>query len=240
MFLKRILLGIAMKIVAADSAAAVLNECFEPLKIVATAAVLVEPPYREASAQIGEPVFANVENGHQVIVHELELCRALLKTYRADVVHLDVSLGAASVETLSPIQFSGMKISRKARSSLLKILPKIRKISGEITRNYEIQVLAIGKESIPVRIAELTAGAYAVLYVTKQAIEESKPLLLGLPSKCSLKIAENRAVLHSLIPAEHDLSGSAEDKENVLSKAQIVETPNPRARGFRALKITPT
>jgi hypothetical protein len=228
-----------MKVIAADSAAALLNESFEPLKIVAAAAVLVEPPYREASEYIAEPIFANAENGHALIVHELELCRNLLKAYNANIVHLDISLGAVSVETLSPIQFSGIKISRKARGNLLKILPKIRKISGEITRNHEIQVLAIGKESIPVRIAELTAGAHAVLYTALKALEENKKLILGLPSKCTLQLAEKHVSLHSLIPAEHDLQGSAEDEENVLNKVHIVEMLNPCARGFRALEITP-
>lgn len=228
-----------MKIVAADSAAAILNDYFKPVEVVAAAAVLVEFPYREASQHIAEPIFADAENGHALIVHELELCRSLLKTCSANVVHLDISLGAVSVENLSPIQFSGMKISRKARGNLLRILPKIRKISGEITRNYEIQVLAIGKESIPVRIAELTAGANAVLYATQKVIEENKTLILGLPSKCSLKLAEKRVDLHSLIPAEHDLRGSALDEENVLNKANIVEILNPYARGFRALRLAP-
>jgi len=228
-----------MKVVAADSAAAILNESFEPLKIVAAAAVLVEAPYREASRQTAEPIFADAENGHGLIVHELELCRKLLKTYRADVVHLDMSLHAASIESLSAIQFSGMRISRKARSNLLKILPKIRKISGEITRNFEIQVLAIGKESVPVRIAELTAGAHAILYAAQKAVAEEKSLILGLPSKCSPKLTENHVTLHSLIPAEHDLRGFAEDEEKVLSRIHVVEMLNPCARGFRALKLTP-
>ena len=43
-------LGENLRIIAADSSAAVLNEKFEPLSIVAAASVLVVPPYREASA----------------------------------------------------------------------------------------------------------------------------------------------------------------------------------------------
>jgi len=228
-----------MRVIAADSAAAILSESFEPLKIVAAAAVLVEAPYREACEQIGEPIFAEAENGHELIVHELELCQSLLRKCRADVVHLDMSLHATSIENLSAIQFSGMRISKKARSNLLKILPKIRKISGKITRNYEIQVLAIGKESVPVRIAELTAGAYSIIYAALKAVEEGKTLILGLPSKCSPKISEKGVSLHSLIPAEHDLRGFAEDEENVLSRIRVVEFLNPCARGFRALKLTP-
>jgi hypothetical protein len=38
--------------------------------------------------------------------------------------------------------------------------------------------------------------------------------------------------------AEHDVRGYAECEEGILGKVNIVETLNPCARGFRALKIT--
>jgi hypothetical protein len=38
--------------------------------------------------------------------------------------------------------------------------------------------------------------------------------------------------------AEHDVRGYAECAEEILNKVNIVETLNPCARGFRALKIT--
>lgn len=66
--------GETLKIIAADSSAAVLNEKFEPVSIVAAAAVLVNSPYREADAVIAEPIFADAQNGQNVIVHEAELC----------------------------------------------------------------------------------------------------------------------------------------------------------------------
>ena len=68
-----------MKIIAADSAAAILDENFHPLQIVACAAVMVKPPYRTASKCIAEPIFADIENGHELVIHELELCYKLLK-----------------------------------------------------------------------------------------------------------------------------------------------------------------
>jgi len=86
-----------LKVVAADSGAAILSERFEPLEVVACVAVLVEPPYRKASFCLAEPIFASLDDGHGLIVHELKLCQELLKTVKADVVHLDMSLGAKSV-----------------------------------------------------------------------------------------------------------------------------------------------
>jgi hypothetical protein len=228
-----------LRIIAADSSAAVLNERFEPLTIVATASVLVNPPYREPSACLAEPIFADASNGHEVVVHEAELCRDLLGQVKADVVHLDMSLGAVPLEQLSPIEFTNMKISSRAKRHLLKILPRLRRTAGEITQKYGIEVLAIGKESIPVRIAELTSGAHAVLYTCGKAIAENKPVSLGLPSKCQFAPVEEMAYLYSLMAGEHDIRGFAEDKEGFLKKVNITEMLNPVARGFRILRISP-
>ncbi len=223
-----------MKVVAADSGAAILNARFEPLKIVAAATVLVEPPYREASRFLAEPIFAPVETGHGLIVHELELCRTLLKEAKADVVHLDMSMNGMLVEEISPVQLTG-----RARSHVLKILPKIRKLATDIKRVYSIDVLAIGKESVPVRIAELTTGAYAILYACELALKERKEQFLGLPSKCYARFTQDHVTMHSLIAGEHDIAGYAEDAQGVLGAVRIEDMLNPSARGFRALKITP-
>jgi hypothetical protein len=226
-----------LRIIAADSSAAVLNEKFEPLTIVATASVLVNPPYREPSACLAEPVFADASNGHEVVIHEAELCRDLLVKVKADVVHLDMSLGAIRLEQLSPIEFTNMRISNKAKRHLLKILPRIRRTANEITQKYGIDVLAIGKESIPVRIAELTSGAHAILYACEKAIKDNKPILLGLPSKCQFRLAGKMVYLYSLMAGEHDIRGFAEDRQESLKKVNIAEMLNPVARGFRTLKI---
>lgn len=228
-----------LRIIAADSSAAMLDEKFEPLSIVAAASVLVAPPYREPSACLVEPIFADARNGHEVVVHEAELCRDLLGKVKADVVHLDMSLGAIPLEQLSPIQFTNMKISSKAKHHLLKILPKIRRISGEITQKYGVEVLAIGKESIPVRIAELTSGAHAVLYACEKAVEQGQKVLLGLPSKCQPRLSEKAVCLHSLMAAEHDVRGFAEDSKAILNRVRVLEMLNPVARGFRTLEIIP-
>jgi hypothetical protein len=228
-----------LQVVAADSGAAILNERYEPLQIVAASAVLVAPPYRQASSCLAEPIFVGVENGHLLVVHELELCLELLKTVKADVVHLDMSLGRISVEELSAVSLSRMRISNRAHSHLLKILPKIRKLAGDAKRAYNIDVLAIGKESIPVRIAELTSGAHAVIYTVEKAIKDSKLMRLGLPTTCRAKTLEDGVCLESLLPAEQDIVGHAKDENKILQKVQLTEMSNPCARGFRLLEINP-
>jgi hypothetical protein len=226
-----------LDIIAADSSAAILNDKFEPLLIVAAASVLVNPPYREATSCIAEPIFADAANGHEVIVHEAELCRDLLGKVKANLVHLDMSFGGIPLEQLSLIQFSNLRISAKAKRHLQRILPHLRRIANEISQKYGVEVLAIGKESIPVRIAELTAGAHAIVYACEKAVKENQPVLLGLPSKCQARFDEDRVYLYSLLGAEHDIRGHAEDTKEVLKNVNISEMLNPRARGFRTLRI---
>jgi len=228
-----------LKIIAADSAAAVLNERYEPLQVVAACAVLVEPPYTKATSCLVEPIFVRVEDGYQLVVHELELCRNLLKAAKADQVHLDMSLGGLSLEELSAVSFSQLHLSSRARSHLLKVLPKLRKLALDIKQAYNIEVSAIGKESIPVRIAELTSGAYAVLYSAEKAIKEASKIRLGLPARCSVNTSIEGIALQSLLPAEEDLKGYSVDENNLLDKVSLTEMPNPCARGFRLLEIAP-
>ena len=134
-------------------------------------------------------------------------------------------------QTLFPLQLE------RLQKIFLKIFPKIRKITGEITQKYGVEVLAIGKESIPVRIAELTSGAHAILYACEKAVKENREFLLGLPSKCQHKIADGKVYLYSLMLAEHDVRGYAEDENEILKKVNIAEMLNPTARGFRIIKI---
>jgi hypothetical protein len=228
-----------VKIISADSAAAILDEKFVPKQLIASCAVLVEQPYREAHLRLAEPIFKAVDDSFDVIVNEAQLCQTLLETVKADVVHLDTSLGGFPVDELSPVELVNMKVSNRARANLLKILPRLRRIAGEIRRKHDIEMLAIGKESVAVRVAELTAGSEAILYACKKAMEEKNPLLLGLPIKCQHRVADGKVYLYSLMDAEHDVKGYAVDSQELLGKVRLVEMPNPVARGFRAIRITP-
>ena len=229
-----------LRVISADSAAAILDQQFKPLYLVASVSVLVNPPYREPSFRLAEPIFKEVEDGFDVIVHEAELCRSLLDKMKADVVHLDMSLGGISIEELSPVELVNLRASRTGRTHILKILPKLRKIAGEIKRLHDIDMLAIGKESVAVRIAEVTAGAEAILFACKKAVNEKEPILLGLPHMCQPMVLQNRVYLCSLMIAEHDMRSYAIDTEDILTKVNLSESLNPIARGFRVLKIKPT
>jgi hypothetical protein len=228
-----------LRIISADSAAAILDDQFNAVTHIAMVSVLVEPPYREPASRLAEPIFRPVEQGFDLVVHEAELCRNLLETIKADVIHLDISLGGVSIEELSPVELLNLRASRFGRQNILKMLPRLRKVAGEIKRLFGIDMLAIGKESVPVRIAELTAGAEAILFACQEVANEKEALLLGLPLKCQPTVLNNKVYLRSLIEGEHDIRGFGVDAQGVLTKVKLIETLNPVARGFRAIKIKP-
>jgi hypothetical protein len=98
-------------------------------------------------------------------------------------------------------------------------------------------MFAIGKESVPVRVAELTVGAEAVLFACQKAVDEQDEVLLGLPLNSQPLVHESRVYLRSLLAGEFDLRSYAVDGFGVLGKVKLTETLNPVARGFRAIKI---
>jgi len=228
-----------LRIVAADSGAAILNDKYEPVKVVAASSILAEQPYTRATSVIAEPIFVNANNGYNLIVHELELCMQLLKTVKADVVHLDLSMGGINLEEFSAVSISQMKRTPKVRSQILKILPKLRKTAANILRTYGVSVFAYGKQSIPVRIAELTSGAHAVRFVAEKATKENVAFRLGLPTKCQTRFLKDKILLESLIPTENEVAGYAECETKLLEKTKFVEMLNPCARGFKMLEISP-
>ena len=228
-----------LRIISADSAAAILDDQFNAVTHIAMVSVLVEPPYREPASRLAEPIFRPVEQGFDLVVHEAELCRNLLETIKADVIHLDVSLGGVSIEELSPVELLNLRASKFGRQNILKMLPRLRKVAGEIKRLFGIDMLAIGKESVPVRVAELTAGAEAILFACQEVANEKEALLLGLPLKCQPTVLNNKVYLRSLIEGEHDIRGFGVDAQGFLTKVKLIETLNPVARGFRAIKIEP-
>ena len=228
-----------MRIVAADSGAAILNDKYEPVTVVAAASILTEPPYKMASSILAEPIFVDANSGYNLIVHELELCQQLLKTVNADAVHLDLSLGGINLEEFSAVELFNMRKSSNVRVQILKILPNLRKNALNILRTYGVTVFAFGKQSIPVRIAELTSGAHAIRYAAEKTIKENTKLRLGLPTKCQTKVMENRIELHSLMPTENEVVGYAECDREVIGGTKIVEMLNPCVRGFKMLEIVP-
>ncbi|MCW4033759.1 MAG: DUF4152 family protein [Candidatus Bathyarchaeota archaeon] len=230
---------INLRIVAADSGAAILNDKFEPVTMVAACAVVTKPPYKQPESCLAEPIFVKANSGYNLIVRELELCQLLLKDTKADVVHLDLSLNGVNVENLSAVDVSYLKRSPKVRGQILKIVPKLRKTATNILRTYELQVLALGKESMPVRIAELTSGAHAVGYIAQKVITENVKIRVGLPTKCQAELLEDKILVHSLIPTENGVCGIAHCSKDVIKNVKLEQFSNPCARGFKVLEIMP-
>jgi len=228
-----------LRIVAADSGSAILDENFTPQTIIAASSIGTEIPYRNAFTQISELLMAAV-NRPDLIVTELKMCRKLLQQASADAVHLDMSLGGMSVSQLTMSDLQDMRISSKAKERIREVLPELRKLATEIEQEFNVEVLAIGKESLPVRIAELTVGACSVIYASEEALKHRQTILLGLPALCTIGIGERQVTARSLQQGEHDVIGYAEDSAGVVQKVKINEFNNPAVRGFRVLGIRAT
>ncbi len=223
-----------MRIIAADSGAAILKE-FQPAVLIASAAVLVEEPFREASEALTRAVFLPVESREE-IVHEISLCRELLMKHRADVVHVDISLGGTDLSTATFEEVEKL-IPGRVRKELKSSLEILLQQAEGIRQTYRIPVLAIGKDSMPIRIAELTAGAHAVLYMIERASEERRAYTVGLPHACELRLHEGGLCLTSLLPAERNVRGLAPCPADKLRRVSITQLNNPLVRGFKAVLI---
>lgn len=231
-----------MRVVAADSGGALLDERFEPQCVLCTVAILVEEPYRGPSDLLAKPMFWPIEDSYYVLAKELELARELASKHEADVIHMDLSFRGARLDELNALEFSkyASRAPTEQRPRLSRVLHKLRFMASEIWAREGIPVLCLGKESIPVRVAELCCAAYSLLFSAKRAIEEGVKLLVGLPMKCDVRISGQVITARSLIPAEHDLIGYAIDENGILEHVEVKSMLNPVARGFRALAIKPT
>jgi len=226
-----------LRIIAADSGGALLNERFEPTHVVCTVAVLVEPPYRYPSALLSEPAFCPTDDSYPLLVRELELCRLLLESHEADIIHFDMSLRGVRLDELEMSELA--RLPERVRVKLMRIVPKLTFIASEMWASKGVPAIAIGKESVPVRIAELSCAAHAVLFSAEKALEEGRRLLLGLPTSCTVISSGSTLIARSLLPAEHDLMGFAKDEHGIMASVELKEALNPIARGFRTVEIRP-
>ncbi|MBL7118870.1 hypothetical protein ISS96_02530, partial [Candidatus Bathyarchaeota archaeon] len=78
-----------------------------------------------------------------------------------------------------------------------------------------------------------------LIYCSEKVIEEKTPLILGLPTACTVKKTGRGALATSLISTEEELLGFAEDENMVLSGVKTKEMVNPILRGFRIIQIQP-
>lgn len=223
-----------MRIIAADSGGAILEKDYEPVCIVGTAAILVEPQYRRPSVVVWKAFEYNLDE-RTPILNELSFCLELSSKFGVNVIHLDISLGGVNLFDLDVKKLSNYKISLRGRKILEKLIPQLKSIA----KNFKnLGILLIGKESSVVRLAELAAGIYGLRYTVDRLLNsKDEEILYGLPKMCSILIDKDYLTIKSLEPSEFDLSITVHSSKNMSDNIELLEYPNPVASGFRVIKI---
>ncbi|MCD6510844.1 MAG: DUF4152 family protein [Thermoprotei archaeon] len=230
-----------MIIASADTGAALLDGYYRPIKLITTVAVVMRPPYLSPLRYEFKYTGVNPK-GNEALIEELKLLDVLLSKvkFRVDVIHLDMTLGSIDVSELRLKDIDELDISRRAKEALRVLLPVIRPYLSRLKEDFEVPILAIGKESIPVRMAELIAAAQSALYGMRRALRLSSRILVGLPYSVSVQVKERSIETYSLLPAERGLRFETKiEPPDILTKISLNEYPNPIARGFRVLEIRP-
>ena len=224
-----------MKIATVDSACSVLNENLMPTNILSMVGIVVDHPY-ERPSQVqarGEDYLVSDPN---LLVSELKLCQEMLAIERADCVHLDLSLGGINLLNLTEEDLLfRIPMSYDGREVLRLILPDLQKIAKTIDEEYQIPVLAIGKRSGPVRLAELYAAAYGVARAMEKVKESMETIYVGLPVGATATVDGGKVRIESQEPMEKNLSGQAP----IVLGVKVEPFLNPIVRRFQALKLTP-
>ncbi len=224
-----------MRIATVDSACSVLNESFAPTNILSMVGIVVDHPYEQPSkVQVrGEEYLLGDPN---LLVDELKLCQEMLETEQVDSIHLDMSLGGVNILeiTQADLLFK-IPISPTGREVLKTILPELQRIATAIDEQHHVPVLAIGKRSGPVRLAELHAAAYGVAKAIEKAKESGETVYVGLPVGTTAVFNGSKVTVTSLIPIESKMRAEAPVSDGV----QVESFLNPIIRRFHALKITP-
>ena len=224
-----------MRIATVDSACSILNESLAPMNILAMVGIVVDHPYEQPSTiQVRRE--DHLLSDPNLLVDELKLCQEMLGKEQVDSIHLDMSLGGMNILEITQADLLfRIPISPSGREVLRAILPELQRIATAIDEQYHIPVLAIGKRSGPVRLAELHAAAYGVAKAIEKAKESGKILYVGLPVGTTAVFNGSKVIVTSLIPIESKMRAEAPVSDGV----QVESFLNPIIRRFHALKITP-
>lgn len=224
-----------MKIATADTACSVLNEKFMPTNILSMVGIVVDHPYEQPSQvqSRGEDYLLGDPN---LMVRELKLCQEMLENEEVDYIHLDMSLGGVNVLELTEADLLfRIPMSQSGREVLRTILPELQSIASTIDEQHQTPVLAIGKRSGPVRLAELHAAAYGVARAMEKVKESGESIIIGLPTGTKAAFEEGKVRITSLIPIESKMLAEAP----ITNGVQVESFLNPVIRRFHALKLTP-
>lgn len=221
---------IRMRIVSADTGGALLDENYNPIGLIATVAVLVERPYKTAKLSIAKysNPFKYDLSGRMALKDETFLALKLAKKVKPDVIHLDSTLGGIEIRKLDDPTIDALRISDRGKAIWHELSKDLQPLAKRFWEETGIEILAIGKESVAVRIAEIYAGIYSVKWGIEYAMKEGF-VRIGLPRYMTVEISKGKILGKSLDPKEGGLYGEVgmEDKE---FEWEIY--PNPIARTF--------
>lgn len=115
---------IRMRIVSADTGGALLDENYNPIGLIATAAVLVERPYKTAKLSIAKysDPFKYDLSGRMALKDETFLALKLAKKVKPDVIHLDSTLGGIEIRKLDDPTIDALRISDRGKAIWLSLI----------------------------------------------------------------------------------------------------------------------
>ncbi|AJC72205.1 hypothetical protein X802_08695 [Thermococcus guaymasensis DSM 11113] len=224
-----------MRIVAADTGGALLTEDYQPIGLIATAAVLVEKPYRTAT--LSRVRYANPfdydMSGRQAIRDEAFLAVEFAREVKPDVVHLDSTIGGIEVRKLDEPTIDALTITDRGKEVWKDLAKDLQPLAKKFWEETGIEIIAIGKSSVPVRIAEIYAGLYTAKWAIEYARKEGKAIV-GLPRYMKVEIHPGKIYGASLDPREGGLFGEIEAETEGIGWELY---PNPLVRRFMVLEV---
>ena len=220
------------RIVAADTGGALLDEEYQPLGLIATVAVLVERPYLTATAhevRYQEPEGYDM-SGRRAIVEEVKLAAELARKFRPDVVHIDSTIGGLEIRKLDEPTIDALRISDRGREVLKDVSDEVRRIAVKLWEETGVEMIATGKPSVPVRIAEIHSGVHTVIWALRETARRGY-VRVGLPKFMKVEVEKNSIVGRSIDTREGELYGKIKFK-GVPEGIEWELYPNPTLKGF--------
>ncbi len=199
---------------------------------MASSAVVVDSESKQVIWRVGRKVLSD-PRGRSCIIEELKLLRRAAELFEVKEVHVDITLGG---EDLTKIKLDGAwrkKVSREGLKYLEELLPEISRIASDIKRLRGARVLALGKESWAVRLAEISACIYGLRYLLQRALSGEK-VRAGLPRKCFAESCGD----HLLVKAETPFGEYIEEIPR-RGPLGIRVYENPVVEGFYVVEILP-
>lgn len=224
-----------MRIVAADTGGALLTEDYELVGLIATSAVLVEKSYKTATVSMVK--YANPfdydMSGRQAIRDEAFLAVELAREVKPDIIHLDSTIGGIEVRKLDEPTIEALSITDRGKEVWKDLAKDLRPLAKKFWEETGIEIIAIGKSSVPVRIAEIYAGIYTAKWAIDYARKNGKAIV-GLPRYMKAEIRPGRIYGESLDPREGGLFGEIGAETGGIGWELY---PNPLVRRFMVLEV---